>query len=344
MRKIMLMVAVVMLVTTGIIWAESTGTVKGKEIKANEILEILKFIEMTKLVPNSETEKKANELKKVPSDAITFIKKDLVDKKKKGEYRLFCLNYLEDPLVVKKIPDSLYKDLYLVIYDEKDDIYIRLKTAGFLLRNYKKISTEEKEQIKKFSLDKFKDKRYHIHVRGHLLPLFVGDADVENILLDLLKDTQEMPFVLSPLGKIKSKKAMPIIVDMLNSKDAGVKFAKVRGYLALGDIGGDEACKRLIEFFDKEKDYMEKSNIINAIGRTRSKMAEQILLKYLDSDSPGSASLNFYAALDGLKYYGDPAMISHLEEKLKKEQDQYRIWAIKKTIEAIKNGDITPIP
>jgi HEAT repeat protein len=107
------------------------------------------------------------------------------------------------------------------------------------------------------------------------------DADVEKVLLRYAQSTDAgfANLAARGLGRIKSKRAIPLLVANLQSKNSVVRSGAAK---ALGQIGAKEATKPLLALALAEKDDIEKKAMfIVAAGKggdtKQTKVFEQLL-------------------------------------------------------------------
>jgi len=130
-------------------------------------------------------------------------------------------------------------------------------------------------------------------------------------------------------GEIKSKKALPELIQKLSDKDTGVKTASIR---AIAKIKGKESYKSLGELLKKDLSLSIKDECIRALvsmgGNQGAKEIEKSyksaglesksnILKSLDLINKSSSKALIKRLLDSEK---DPAVKKQLKEKMKEEK------------------------
>lgn len=88
-------------------------------------------------------------------------------------------------------------------------------------------------------------------------------------------------FVIKVLGKLKSNKAVPILIKLLEDIKRDIRIASAR---ALGEIGGIEVIQPLIKKSTEDQDANVRKAAIEALGMIRSYDAYEPLLNLLDRE------------------------------------------------------------
>jgi len=88
-------------------------------------------------------------------------------------------------------------------------------------------------------------------------------------------------FVIKVLGKLRSKKAVPVLIKLLEDIKRDIRIASAK---ALGDIGGKEALPPLIKKSTEDEDANVRKAAIEAIGMIRAPEAYEPLFNLLDRE------------------------------------------------------------
>lgn len=88
-------------------------------------------------------------------------------------------------------------------------------------------------------------------------------------------------FVIKVLGKLRSKKAVPILIKLLEDLKRDIRIASAR---ALGEIGGREVIPPLIKKSTEDQDANVRKAAIEALGMIRDPEAYEPLLSLLDRE------------------------------------------------------------
>jgi hypothetical protein len=257
------------------------------------------------------------------------------DKGKDIRYRWQCLHLLDDRRFCGHLTRNHFTILAEEVDDGADDIRLRLGIASAIAVHCEKPDQRIRELLKHAAIDNLGNLLVRTDV-SVILRRYEGDPEVEQALFRQLEIDRDSNSVIYILGKIRSKKAVKCILDILEAGKGNLY--KSRAHLALGDIGGDEVCQYLISFLHREKDRTDKDIILYAIGRTKSKMARGVLEEYLHKDS----GMHLYAALEGLRLLGEKSVIPQLREDLLKATNEDRRSEIVRTLEALRANDDAP--
>lgn len=88
-------------------------------------------------------------------------------------------------------------------------------------------------------------------------------------------------FVIKTLGKLRSKKALPILINLLEDFKRDIRIATAR---ALGEIGAEEAIPPLIKTSKEDEDANVRKAAIEALGLIRHPLAFEPLLDLLNKE------------------------------------------------------------
>jgi len=88
-------------------------------------------------------------------------------------------------------------------------------------------------------------------------------------------------FVIKVLGKLRSKKAVPILIKLLEDIKRDIRIASAK---ALGEIGGIEVIQPLIKKSAEDQDANVRKAAIEALGLIRASEAYEPLLNLLDRE------------------------------------------------------------
>lgn len=88
-------------------------------------------------------------------------------------------------------------------------------------------------------------------------------------------------FVIKVLGKLKSNKAVPILIKLLEDQKRDIRIASAK---ALGEIGGTEVIQPLIKKSIEDHDANVRKAAIEALGMIRAYEAYEPLLDLLDRE------------------------------------------------------------
>jgi len=109
--------------------------------------------------------------------------------------------------------------------------------------------------------------------------------DSEDILIELLEKDKlkyrAKAFVINTLGKMRSKKAVPVLIKLLEDIKRDVRIASAK---ALGEIGDEKSVKSLIIRSTEDPDANVRKAAIEAIGMIRAKEAFQVLSGLLEKE------------------------------------------------------------
>ncbi len=123
----------------------------------------------------------------------------------------------------------------------------------------------------------------------------------------------------SALGYLGDKRAVGPLIDSLKRKEF---TSRISAAVALGKIG-EPAVKPLIEALDDKGSNIYRHYVINALGRTKSKLAVEPLLKMLEEEDNYIRS----AVVGALAMPGDEKVLQPLIEVLRKDP----AWDVRST-------------
>lgn len=135
----------------------------------------------------------------------------------------------------------------------------------------------------------------------------IRDLNTEMPLLDRLHDAQEsleVARISEALGKLKSNRAVPRLIELLNTKDAGVLSSAI---VALGNINDDRALTPLIR-----KIKVAPISVISALYHFKHRAVQPLLELLGDEDSQSVHDV----ILMGLYQIGDTKAIEPIVEYL----------------------------
>ena len=109
--------------------------------------------------------------------------------------------------------------------------------------------------------------------------------DSEDILIELLEKDKlkyrAKAFVINTLGKMRSKKSVPILIKLLEDEKRDVRIASSK---ALGEIGDEESIKPLIILSTEDPDANVRKAAIEALGMIKAKEAFSTLIGILERE------------------------------------------------------------
>ncbi|MFQ3675148.1 MAG: HEAT repeat domain-containing protein [Endomicrobiia bacterium] len=165
-------------------------------------------------------------------------------------------------------------------------------------------------------------------VSGELHPPISQQAETELNLKTvdaLIKSLSEKdPFVRAigceVLGKMREKKALRQIMMLL--KDPS-KYVREKAAISLGQIGDKKAVPVLVEVLEKDEAEEVRVTIAGVLGHLRDKVAVPVLIKTLEDPSP---TARMKSAIS-LGLIGDPSAIPALYRVLKDTHELVRKYA-----------------
>ncbi|MCX7724509.1 MAG: HEAT repeat domain-containing protein [Thermodesulfovibrio sp.] len=118
-----------------------------------------------------------------------------------------------------------------------------------------------------------------------ILEQTILSVDSEDELLSILEKNKlkyrAKAFVIKMLGKLKSKKAVPILINLLEDIKRDIRIASAK---ALGEIGAKEVITPLIKTSKEDHDTNVRKAAIEALGMIRSSEAYEPLLNLLEKE------------------------------------------------------------
>uniref|UniRef100_A0A7C4AIG0 HEAT repeat domain-containing protein n=1 Tax=Thermodesulfovibrio aggregans TaxID=86166 RepID=A0A7C4AIG0_9BACT len=210
----------------------------------------------------------------------------------------------------KKVAEPLLKYFPLATKDEKKEIVKALIAIGII---------PDGQNLKEEILSIFKEQEWdekHIALKGikltnltEAVPFIVEEAgaldpscfdyeekiqvlqetllsiDSEEELISLIEKNKlkyrAKAFVIETLGKLRSKKAIPILIRLLDDVKRDIRIASAK---ALGEIGDREASQPLIKKTIEDEDANVRKAAIKALGIIRAPEAYKVLIKALDRE------------------------------------------------------------
>lgn len=135
----------------------------------------------------------------------------------------------------------------------------------------------------------------------------------EDEIIELLENAEGMlrEAIIESLGKIKSKKSCPLLIDFLTDPYYNKIAAK-----AIGEIECPQAEKRLLEILKTQKEYAYISLI--PLGKLKSKKAIKEISKFLKAQTHSWARS---LAVESLGMIEDKEIVPVLEKLIQKELD-----------------------
>ena len=277
-----------------------------------------------------------NDLRASPDTAGTPLTEALVDNSKDRSFRIICAQTLRESGA--STTPILFPKLENIIRDAHDAPILRIYAAYFILRDNKKITGQMRSYIKRTSMQFMREGQEKTSVRMLLLPQFKDDRETQDFMISQLESKQDLGPTLATIGKMRSTLAVKPIKKLIGTHRKDKDFPLTRAYLALGQIGGDEAYKTLITCLNEEPVELERDMILRAIGLTKHQGAKEILIDYLRSKPVGY----YTASLAGLAYLADPSTIPVLENELNRDLEPYLKQEINRTIQYINHGGREP--
>lgn len=274
-----------------------------------------------------------------PTESMPRLFNCFADKTKSKDSRMLCVR------VLQKIgkPDSTYRASMLsIMRDRKDNPFPRIDAAAMLLEDRASLSAAEATEIKQLGFMLYREEPYKDYVAGRILNRFSNDTEVEQFFVTAAKtetDHSRRDGLLHILGKRKNKAIIGLIRTELKSNKPERLFSKARMYLALGDVGTQEAFDLLVEQLPREKNSTAHSQIRMAIGVTKNPGAKDVLVKELKKPW----DMTTWSAVEGLRFLGDPGTIPILEAELTRGiPDSGYQENVRRAIDRIKAGDDKP--
>ena len=261
------------------------------------------------------------------------------DKSKARDSRMLCVRVLQK----MGVPGVSYQqDLLKIMRDSKEDPLPRVDAATMLLEDHANTTPAIVKEIKQLAFALYREESSKDYVVNRILNRLPSDMDVEQFLVKAAKtepDQSRRDGLLHILGKRKSKAVVAMVVSELKSNKPEHLFSKSRMYLALGDVGSQEAYDALVVQLPREKDHKSHSQILMAIGATKNPRAKALLVKELQKPW----QVNTWAAVEGLRFLGDPSVIPVLESELNRDvpAPSYK-ETVRSAISKIKSGDDKP--
>lgn len=163
--------------------------------------------------------------------------------------------------------------------------------------------------------------------RGQMLDALasfgVADEDVEKVFIRALTsdDVSHVISAVRGLGKIKSKKAVQPLVDLLSSKVLGVRREAAR---ALGELRQAKAGAALVKAAKTEDDLETRAIMLVSTGRSGDAKQTAALEAFL-SESSESARL---AAAQALCILGQPKGVKYAEKLLESKDRFERVQGV----------------
>lgn len=310
---------------------------KEKVVAPKEVKESLAVIEGYPGISRAVLHKAMMILHKNPRVSTPLLADCFTDRAKEMDLRMICSGVLEKN--TSHITREQQVAFEAVLQDEGEQLLPRMQAAILLLNSRPLPSSSTRKKIKQVSFRCYKEGKHKSHILMAIFSHFRDDSDIEKFLVEQLyeeADYSRRNGLLYALGKRKNKAALSIIEKELRSENPQKFLRKTRMYLALGDIGGKHAFNILLEQLHKEKNSTEQAMILYALGASKDPRAKDVLLDFVLTE-PRTQNI---AAMDGLKYLGDPAAIPALEKELRRTGlSAYEKRRLRKTIDAIRNGD-----
>ncbi|MEK7389444.1 MAG: HEAT repeat domain-containing protein, partial [Elusimicrobiota bacterium] len=171
---------------------------------------------------------------------------------------------------------------------------------------------------------------------------FPNDGEVEQFLVKAAKtesNQSRRDGLLHMLGKRKSNAVVVMVRGELKANNPERLFSKSRMYLALGDVGSQDAYNVLVTQLPRERDRTSHSQILMAIGVTKNPAAKDLLIGELKKPW----QVNTWAAVEGLRFLGDPSVTPILEAELNRDvpAPSYK-ETVRRAISKINTGDDKP--
>lgn len=176
--------------------------------------------------------------------------------------------------------DTDIKDELLTIFEEGDWEDKTLAIKGIVLTNLKEavsLIVEEAGALDPSCFDY--DEKIGI-LQDAILNIDSEDELINLIERDKLK-FRAKAFVISSLGKLRSKKAVPLLLKLLEDIKRDIRIASAK---ALGDIGEADTVKPLVTRSMEDPDVNVRKSAIEALGMIRAKEAFEPLLNILDRE------------------------------------------------------------
>ena len=182
-----------------------------------------------------------------------------------------------------------------------------LLVTGSLLSTSRVLAIDEKfdhrlrKKIEK-AIKSLENKKGNIQ-RSAKNDLVSWSADSVEPLIAVVKDWKNRPADLRVvcvdiLGRIKDKRAVPVIIDVLNEKRMTMRYNAAR---SLGDIGDKKAAPALIKLLGDDE-WQVRFYAVEALGKIGDKSAAKPLANLLLTDSSEKvrfAAIEALAKLDG---------------------------------------------
>lgn len=233
-----------------------------------------------------------------------------------------------------RLADGELASVDAVFRDPKEDPVLRIDAAQLLLTRRDRLTAETKRAIFAMARAYLREGIEKPHLRLCVIQPLIGELEAEQLMLEELRRGADLGQSMHMLGKMRSRRAVPLIAALLDSQKS---FYRTRAYLALGEIGTKEAATVLLRWLPK--DPSEQNMILMALGATRDPRAKEPLLRHLSPWNPDF----FGAALEGLQHLGDPSTLPALERALQEPNlPAFDRKLIERTIAAVKKGGIPP--
>ncbi|MEK7475445.1 MAG: HEAT repeat domain-containing protein [Candidatus Coatesbacteria bacterium] len=278
-----------------------------------------------------------DELVSAGPEALPLLLEGVADRSSPKDYRLYCMFVLSDPALSPYLTEYGFRQLSEIAVDTSEDTDLRLEAGSEVAVYQRAIPQRFRGSLKRLGLDCLNDAKADPAKTHLLLARFKGDSEVESVLLDRIRKASPIDKngLVDTLGKVGGKKAIPVIVGILNSRDTGRGFYRTRGIYALGDIGGEEAFQALTKLLSAAQGWLERGQILESIGRTKAIGARDLLLGWLHKNNDEC----YASVLMGFKVLGDPSVLPLLRGELRRPCDATRRYWLERTIRAIEARD-----
>lgn len=310
---------------------------KGKD--QAELDEAMKVIQNHLGAEREQLNKAVEKLLGRPDESTPRLFDCFADKSKSKDSRMLCVRVLQK---VGRVSGTSRQKLLSIMRDGSDHPLPRIDAATMLLEDRASLGGPVINEIKQLGFTLYREGSYKDYVVSRILNRFPNDAEIEQFMVTAAKtepDKSRRDGLLHILGKRKNKTIVGMIRSELKSAKPEKLFSKARMYLALGDVGTQESFDLLVEQLPREKDATQHSQILMAMGVTKNPGAKDILIA--DLNKPWR--INTWAAVEGLRFLGDPTVIAVLEKELVRDvpAPSYKD-DVRKAIERIKSGDDKP--
>ena len=262
-----------------------------------------------------------------------------VEKSNREKYLII----LRDRKYSSELGESVLGALESTAKDNQEDLHLRIMTTVVLVKSAHKNNVLIKKLAKQLGFESAKTggEDFINGIYG-LLASEYDDPEVKTFLINLLNadDSQDIQFkkdsTLVVIEMKKDKKATEIIIGLMDNPKLRGTYTVTRAAFALGDIGGEKATRYLIDLVPKEKDWIDRAAVIQAIGLTKNSLARDFLLEQLKTKGETNELAEIVL---GFQYLGDTSTIPILRAyEIEHHLDEHKKHSVEFTIQIIEQG------